>query len=48
MMSDFLRAYPGYDVDKVKKTLTRQQFTALLEVYYNRPYDYACMVEPKK
>jgi hypothetical protein len=48
MVSDFCRFYPAYTIDRVKKELTRQQFNAMLEVAYNRPYSYSVMVEPKK
>jgi hypothetical protein len=47
MMSDFCRFYPGYTVEKIMRELTREQFNALLEAAYKRPWGYSVMVEPK-
>lgn len=47
MLSDFCRFYPAYTVDRVKKELTREQFNALLDAAYKRPWTYTTMVEPK-
>lgn len=47
MMSDFIRFYPAYTVNRVLKELTREQFNALLEAGYKRPWGYSVMVEPK-
>jgi hypothetical protein len=48
MLSDFCRFYPAYTVEKVKRELTREQFNALLEAAYKRPWGYSVMVEPKE
>lgn len=47
MISDFIRFYPSYTVERAKRELTRKQFNALLEEAYKRPWGYSVMVEPK-
>lgn len=46
--SDFLRFYPGYTIERVKRELTRKQFDALMHQAQNRPYSYVVWVDPKK
>lgn len=47
MMSDFCRLYPAYTIERAKRELTREQFNAMLDKAYKRPWGYTMMVEPK-